>query len=548
MRKASKFNLAVVPFLAWFLVQASDLHAQNDERKFIVFRYALFFAPESKADPSATTTALLKKPPYAGKVLLRTKNVAPRNGILYVNLRKGTTADYKVPDAKYLEYKGRGLTSDDIEAIQKGEGVFFIEYGVLNPKSYGYLNAVNSLAYAVAKACGGFIWDESTKELFAPAELAKRRAKSSGESAEISNTLTHALELDTGGYRAVTQGLRKLGHADLEIRDFPKGFTESVGELMQFLITSTTAGGPLSSIKTIPAETVSTHFKIEDAPAIALIPGKKSAGDADNTLLTIDFSKFPGDSLGERQQNLLARIFGDEMLKVPLADAEEKPPAEPPKPVKTTRLPIPRVMLMKPRNEKFALRGPEDTKGSATHSFSKTEDGKHYRVVEEIETEEVDGGKRVMAWNSRFDVEPPHLLFSSEATVKAGDEQTTTKVLRFKDGTFWARRGGERIELGKLDYTLADELVEVAFALTSPADGKSVTVKSFSADELEMSTQTYTVGRVGKDANGERTFIIESVTKEGGRVAVHLDSRGNTIEFWMPGFAAVRVTDATGSP
>lgn len=311
-------SLVLIPLCALILgdlsVQAQDRSDPNG----IYFQLAIYFAPEPKVDPLKEATAVFNKD-FAKRLTYRNNIVRLTDGA-YVEFREVKAEDYPPPKVEYLEHKGFGLSPEQGTALQKSKVVLVLDFFVVKPKDYDYLLAANELALAVAKASGGLIWDEETRELYSAEKW--QAVRLSTEHFVYANTSMHAYQLPSKNYRTVTFGMRKLGAPDLMITEFTTPFWEPISEMMRFLVYQVAAPGPLQSKTSWSGAEMKLHLKLEapakDVPSLKLIPAPSEPGDPRNAMLTVDFLDYPGKTYEEKQAYAVDRFFEPEggLMKV----------------------------------------------------------------------------------------------------------------------------------------------------------------------------------------------------------------------------------------
>lgn len=280
----------------------------------IYFQYAIFYTPKPNGEPKNLAESIF----HAGfekQITLRTDVVKFSKGN-YVEFREVERSEFSPPNEAYLERKGFGLNADLRKVVQQSETVLVLDFFIVQPEDYKYLSLANQLVLAVAKVTGGLIWDEETRELYAPQVWNEKRLAATHVA--FANTSMHGYRLPSQLYRSVTFGMRKLGMPDMVMAEFPKAFWDPVSEMMQFLVTQVGAKGPFAPTLEWSGQTMAEALDLELVPDIPLqlIPAPRDEGDPRNDLLTVDFRKFPGESYQEKQLHGLSAWFqpGGELL------------------------------------------------------------------------------------------------------------------------------------------------------------------------------------------------------------------------------------------
>jgi len=312
----SRFSLFVVAglvALAISVVGSTTAETQETETvdRPLLFQYALFFAPEPLGDTRPEQVAArLVTTEMRGLIHTGTSENSPR-GELHVEVVTTDRNNYAVPDEEYLQFKGRGLSREQAQKLQSSSTVLVFDFRILEPEDYEYLRTANALLGKSASETGGFVWDESTREVFsASAWLEARTADSSEANLIANNTSAHGYQLDSGRYRAISLGMEKLGLANLEVREFENAMWQPCGDLIRVLTIALGLQGPQSSKLFFTANETAEIFSLEPTAAhrIDLVPGQRDEGDGIAPILTIDLSTYTGVSIQEKQQRFFEWI------------------------------------------------------------------------------------------------------------------------------------------------------------------------------------------------------------------------------------------------
>ena len=306
--------ISVLAFGLWSVV-ATAQEVTSEEKKAspdpngIYFQLAIYYAPKPKMDPVKEATRLFDQD-FATRLTYRAGVVRLTEGA-YVEFREVAREDYAPPKVEYLKRKGFGLTQEQSMQLQDSSTVLVLDFFVVKPKDYNYVVAANELAFAVAASTEGFIWDEETRELFAPTLW--RNVRLPVENFVFANTSMHAYQLPSKNFRTVSFGMRKLGAPDVMITEFTSAFWDPVSEMMRFLVYQIAAAGPLNSKRSWTGEELKVILKLtapaEEIPRLALIPAPSEPGDPGNTILTVDFLEYPGKTYEEKQAYAIERYF-----------------------------------------------------------------------------------------------------------------------------------------------------------------------------------------------------------------------------------------------
>ena len=246
-----------------------------------------------------------------------------------------------VPSADELSRFGRDLTPAQVETAQGSKGAIVFSWLLDADPTYAELRKAETLVYEVAQKNGGFLWDDTTRELFSPDSW--KKARLDGWQGEIPDARRHftthyyesATELGRR-HRAVTLGLAKLGLPDLVVEDLPPPLWGAMKVLLDAIAQGLVEGAPLLAEGKLTIDLKALHHAaakgafVAAAGPNATFRGHVSLGivdpeegDADNRLAEVRFDGYPGQTEPERQAAGLRAILGD---------VAAVPSSKPPKP------------------------------------------------------------------------------------------------------------------------------------------------------------------------------------------------------------------------
>jgi uncharacterized protein YegJ (DUF2314 family) len=243
------------------------------------------------------------------------------------------------PTEDDLRYFGRGLDALQTKTAAASKGVLVMGYELDADPNFVRLRAVESIALDLAIATRGFVWDELTRELFAPDAWKSGRTDGwQGDVPDMRHHVTiHYYETDGNRHRAITLGMVKFGLPDLVASDVPVGqsgaMTTVIDALAQLLVEGAAVGAGnevVVDLRAIRHEEVRRAFSQSAKNAVmrgrvALRPTNGERGDPDNRLVELRFPSYPGASESERQAAAVLAIVGGEgekMSAAPKDDAE----------------------------------------------------------------------------------------------------------------------------------------------------------------------------------------------------------------------------------
>jgi uncharacterized protein YegJ (DUF2314 family) len=226
-------------------------------------------------------------------------------------------------DPQMLALFSRGLDKKAQEALLDWPGVALFGIEVPDDKEHKRLRALQEVAVAMAKKHGGVIWDDHTREMFAPEVFEERRVAGwEGDVCDVRRHVTiHFYAVDGQRHRMITLGMRKLGLPDLVIQDVPPPHAERAAMLLNATAQVLLEGAPLlregkldidlRSIRHTGAKGSLPAPEDHKAVTIDLMRAEREQGDPANRLFAVDVGSFKGRSDGEKLGALLDTLLGD---------------------------------------------------------------------------------------------------------------------------------------------------------------------------------------------------------------------------------------------
>ncbi|HEV3485647.1 MAG TPA: DUF2314 domain-containing protein [Vicinamibacterales bacterium] len=296
----------------------------------VTFHYTIFYLPRPANDPIASVEK------HAEVRRVTDIPAEPRERVVSASMDLDVPRNYAVPDPHSLKYFGRGLSDDQVRAVQRSQHALVLGFAHPQRDVWRGLRHANELAAAVADDTGGLIWDDETRELFTPEAWEEQRlARWTGEIPAISDHMTiHFYEKDDA-VRAVTLGMKKFGLPDVVLDGLAWSLQRNVGHIINLFCQAMAEGA------TLDAGRFDLHLRrIRDAsvrdPQLAAIPGGTGVarlalregiaheGDPDNRLVQIFPSYYPGNDDPAKLDAMLTTFFGatDSVAMVDYTNAE----------------------------------------------------------------------------------------------------------------------------------------------------------------------------------------------------------------------------------
>jgi uncharacterized protein YegJ (DUF2314 family) len=289
------------------------------------YSLVFYFTPEPRVPAEATARALIGEY-FPGLTIVDDAAQTPKTPFIAIETEAAPLKNFPVPDAGYFKHAGRGLSADDIAAIQQTSLAFRLI--LITPKAdiWAQTRRFTELGHAFAVKTGAFLWDSATRECFSPAAWKTRRLDTwTDPIPNLPEQFTiHAYRVaETNYVRAITLGMEKFALPDLVIQQLLASETRSGGNLInvaaQLLAENPEVEKPAAFPVSLPAlknEALRTGQRTNllkgatEEASLALVVGRLEDGDPDNPLFELDFRNGAGRSNDERRQATFAQIWG----------------------------------------------------------------------------------------------------------------------------------------------------------------------------------------------------------------------------------------------
>jgi uncharacterized protein YegJ (DUF2314 family) len=318
----------------------------------IKFQFAIYYLPQPNKDPLAELQTVLqdKSAKFRQVEKLDGKENSPT---VAARLETNPKAEYAPPDLQSLQYFGRGLSRDQAESLQNTKSALVLNFGYSQEHVWSGLRSSAELTGALARATGGLIWDETTREVFSPDAWQERRIDSwTEEFPDVSKfTVIHAYKHDDDEFvRCITLGMAKFGLPDVVIDNSSWSRNRMMGHTINLFAQAIAEGAVLrkagefdlnfKSIKNAAVREPQLASLKPNATAVALLSlreGTREEGDPPNRLIEITFDRGTGPDTLAKQEQVLSAALGwedavtqvkhDDALKAASRQARTKLPA-----------------------------------------------------------------------------------------------------------------------------------------------------------------------------------------------------------------------------
>jgi len=167
-----------------------------------------------------------------------------------------------------------------------------------------------------------------------------------------------------------------------------------------------------------------------------------------------------------------------------------------------------------------------------------------FRMRMELQTM---GEKMVIAMTqtTTFDKTAPHALLSATQDTLMGPTRMRVKIIRHEKGyraNVTSDAGDRTLEMGALDYTLADPLTPTVWLRNGPKEGDEIHVRELDLDKLSIKAESIRIEKIRRGIiGGVKTRYFEGkMTSDGTTVDFRADAAGQVIQVTMGGFMEIR--------
>jgi uncharacterized protein YegJ (DUF2314 family) len=345
---------AAVVFLLWHVAQihpqdrssSSDAPPGPAMAPVASFELAVYLPARPARDPQAAVDALLAGE-FAGLRRVAAEPDGTREPQVLVRLETDVPGSYAPPDAEGVERFGHGLTPAQRAMLRDSRRALVMKFAVPRAQVFAAGRLACALAGELGAATDGVVWDEETREVFAPAAWKAQRVEEWTEAVpDVSRHTVIHLYQDGEYARAITLGLAKFGLPDLVVQEVAWSGSSHAGTLLNLTAQRLAEGGTVGSggelrlrladVRSTPMRAhVSTDGSGEALVVLRTAPPEE--GDPENRLLALSFDRDPGVDVHSRMEHALSVFFGatddirnvthDEAILAASARARERLPA-----------------------------------------------------------------------------------------------------------------------------------------------------------------------------------------------------------------------------
>ena len=292
---------------------AAAVEAQMTE-----FQFALYFAPEPKADADEKLKALFAES-YA-KVLATTDK---EDAVAVVSSKWFQVEDYKLPSADSFKYMTRDVPLSTHAEMERSKQAFVLTFKATRANLLRANQHACALMADLADATGGILWDEECRLFYTPATWRKKRVESweNGVPDVTGHVNMHAYR-DPELVRVITLGMRKFGLPDLVVDSLPSNNTRPAGNAInacaQLLLEGNKAEKGLFDLNLSRIRHTQQRQSALSKPGegakgkiqVRFLPTQREEGDPTNALIKLEFPTAKGATYTEQQFDAYSQLFG----------------------------------------------------------------------------------------------------------------------------------------------------------------------------------------------------------------------------------------------
>jgi uncharacterized protein YegJ (DUF2314 family) len=237
----------------------------------------------------------------------------------------GDIAEYAPPNEQSLAYFARGIPEADFPKVASLDKVVILDFAYGRDAILDGLRAAYGIADQLANESGGYVWDESTREIFSrDAWKSGRAADIAADIPRIARHITVHYYKDGELFRQISLGMEKFGLPNIVVNQMPAGSSDSVNALVNLSAQSLYEGAELSGgaialdIETIRNEEHRLALEARLLPGalkkgvLKALKGKPEEGDPPGLLLELAGAAPPWKSRQTAMALALADLFGSE--------------------------------------------------------------------------------------------------------------------------------------------------------------------------------------------------------------------------------------------
>jgi len=323
----ARLVLIFVVLLPLNLVHAASgqpLPTEAWQRKAVGYFIGIYYLKSPEADPAKAARALAADKRFTLKVVEKLDKTAQSQALLTVKLSSNVASEYAPPSTESLHYFGHGLSAEQAQGLQKSPRALILGFAHPAGQSTVGLRRAEQFVLELARREGGVIYDDETREAFAPEAWEAIRLKTwEGDTPDVSKQIViHAYNND-GHTRAISLGMARFGMPDLVINDTVWSLNRPLGHTINAVAQQVVESGPPDDKGVVRLKVAGLrHAGVRKQLTEGILPGGKGEGqvrllqaeaddgDPDNALAALMFDTYAGRQTTERQVSFVTAFFG----------------------------------------------------------------------------------------------------------------------------------------------------------------------------------------------------------------------------------------------
>jgi hypothetical protein len=212
------------------------LSAQSWQPESVGFAIGLYYLRVPGSDPVKAARTLAADRRFVRKVVEKLDMAARDQSLMSIAYSSKVADDYKPPSPGALRYFGRGLGSEQVEALQKAPRVLALAFAHPASQSAAGLRSAEKLVLELAQQENAIIYDVETREAFTPDVWQRSRVETwEGGTPDVSKQIViHAYNAG-GSIRSISLGMARLGLPDLVVNDSVWSLNRPLGNTINAL-------------------------------------------------------------------------------------------------------------------------------------------------------------------------------------------------------------------------------------------------------------------------------------------------------------------------
>jgi uncharacterized protein YegJ (DUF2314 family) len=282
--------------------------------------FCVYHLSAQKQSPLALARALAKKAGF--EPVDDPPKSAPTRRL--VTVKSLPIAEMHPPDLRTLEFRGRDLSPDERQRLQKAQSFTAVAFMSPGADALPAYRAALGVMRELAQLSDGFVEDEEQRQVMSPAAVGKKLDAWNADVPDVRRHVSLDMYRDEELMRIVSLGMAKLGLPDVSVANVAVNDSEAMGNLVSIALQTMVENPTLARAGELDLSIAKLHLeglrkamrasqkpKGTGAATVYLAIAEPQKGDAENRQFEIVFPG-PSATLQVRQNELLSRFFGSE--------------------------------------------------------------------------------------------------------------------------------------------------------------------------------------------------------------------------------------------